>query len=546
MNVAEYIGRELAGLGAKCAFGLVGSGNFAVTNALIRSGVRFVAARHECAAVAMADGYARVSGETGIATVHQGPGLTNAMTALAEAAKSRTPLLLLAADTSRGAVRSNFRVDQAGLASSVGAVGDHVYTPSSVPADLARAWDMATRQRRTVVLNLPLDVQAAEAPGRPLPVTPDLRPAAPDAEALGEVARMVAAATRPVIVGGRGAVVSGAGPALERLGEVTGALLATSANGNGLFAGNPWHIGISGGFSSPVAAELMRSADLLLSFGASLNMWTTRHGGLIGAHTKVVQVDVEASAIGAHRPVDAGLVGDAALTARRLARELEAAGAGSQGFRTAQVARRIAGGGWRNVAHTDASTADCIDPRTLCVLLEEILPPDRAVAVDSGHFMGWPAMYLSIADPSGFVFAQSYQSVGLGLASAVGAAVARPSRLTVACLGDGGALMAAGEFETIARLRLPMLVVVFNDRAYGAEVHHFGPGDHVLDTVRFPDTDFASFARGLGCEGITVRSTDDLAGLKKWLESRDRPLVVDAKVVPDVVAEWLEEAFRAH
>src|ERR687885_3073979 len=139
MNVAEYIGRELAGLGAKCAFGLVGSGNFAVTNALIRSGVRFVAARHECAAVAMADGYARVSGETGIATVHQGPGLTNAMTALAEAAKSRTPLLLLAADTSAGAIRSNFRIDQDGLVAAVGAVPERLYGAESAVADAARA-----------------------------------------------------------------------------------------------------------------------------------------------------------------------------------------------------------------------------------------------------------------------------------------------------------------------------------------------------------------------------------------------------------------------
>jgi thiamine pyrophosphate-dependent acetolactate synthase large subunit-like protein len=175
-----------------------------------------------------------------------------------------------------------------------------------------------------------------------------------------------------------------------------------------------------------------------------------------------------------------------------------------------------------------------------------VLPAERIVAIDSGHFMGWPAMYLSVPDAAGFVFTQSFQSIGLGLSSAIGAAVARPDRLTVACLGDGGALMAAGEFETLVRLGLGVLVVIYNDSAYGAEVHHFGPQGRVVDLVRYPDPDIAGLARGLGARAITVRRLDDVGELQEWLVEREGPLVVDAKVVPDVVAAWLEEAFRAH
>lgn len=175
-----------------------------------------------------------------------------------------------------------------------------------------------------------------------------------------------------------------------------------------------------------------------------------------------------------------------------------------------------------------------------------MLPPERTVAVDSGHFMGWPPMYLSVPDPAGFVFTQSFQSIGLGLSSAIGASVARPDRLTVACLGDGGALMAAGEFETLVRLGLPLLVIVYNDAAYGAEVHHFGPQGYPVDIVRYPDPDIAGLARGLGAEATTVRSIGDLAAVRRWLEQRDGPFVIDAKVSPSVVAEWLEEAFRSH
>ena len=287
MNVAEAVGTALVDLGVTDAFGLIGSGNFTVTNAMVGRGARFVAARHECAAVSMADAYARVSGRMGVATVHQGPGLTNATTALTEAAKARTPLVVVAADTSAGAVQSNFRIDQAGLAAAVGAVHERAHSPESALDDLARAWEHAAVERRAVLFSLPLDVQAAEAPGAQVTV-PD-RPAAraPAPEEARRVADVLAEARAPLILAGRGAVLAGAGPALEALGARTGALLATSANGHGLFAGNAWNLGISGGFAPPTAARLLREADVVLAVGASLNMWTTRHGELIGPDARV-------------------------------------------------------------------------------------------------------------------------------------------------------------------------------------------------------------------------------------------------------------------
>src|SRR5918997_4208916 len=122
MLVAEAVGRALAAEGVAACFGVMGSGNLLVTNALRDAGVPFVAARHENGAICMADGYARVSGQLTACSVHQGPGLTNAITGLTEAAKSRTPLLLLAADVPAVQLRSNFKIDQDGLVESVGAV----------------------------------------------------------------------------------------------------------------------------------------------------------------------------------------------------------------------------------------------------------------------------------------------------------------------------------------------------------------------------------------------------------------------------------------
>jgi thiamine pyrophosphate-dependent acetolactate synthase large subunit-like protein len=545
VQVAQAVAGTLADLGADRVFGVIGSGNYVVTTTLDARGARFVAARHESAAVCMADGYARATGRVGVASVHQGPGLTNALTGLAEAAKSRTPLLLLAADTPAAAVHSNFRVDQAAACAAVGAAVERVNTPQSALQDVERAWRRARHHRRAVVLLLPLDVQAAELPPAPPPATPPAPwPPSPAAGAIAEAADLVERSRRPVVLAGRGAVPGDARERLVELADGVGALLATSAVANGLFAGHPYDLGISGSFSSPATAELLAGADLVLGFGASLNNWTTKHGALIAPGARVVQVDLDEEAIGSRRAVDVGVVADAAAAAAGLTEELRRRGFRGQGARSPELAARIAAGRWRDQPYQDGSTDTTIDPRTLTIALDDLLPADRALAVDSGHFMGWPVMYLPVADARSFVFNQAYQSIGLGLGAAIGAAVADPGRVTVAALGDGGTFMSLGELETAARLRLPLLVVVYNDDAYGAEVHHFADRAEGLDLVRFPETDLAAVGRALGADGATVRGLKDLEAVASWLGHRDRPLVVDAKVTPTVVGEWLEEAFR--
>jgi thiamine pyrophosphate-dependent acetolactate synthase large subunit-like protein len=527
-------------------FGVVGSGNFHVTNALVAGGARFVAARHEGGATVMADAWARTTGVPGAVTVHQGPGLTNAMTGIAEAAKSRTPLLVLAAEAPE--IRSNFHVDVAGLAAAVGAVAMRLYSPASALADAQRAYATALG-RRTVVLALPLNVQAAPyqpAPGEPgsAPALSRVFPPAPAAEAVTALAGLLRGARRPVFIAGRGA--RGRAADIERLADACGALLATSAVAKGLFRSSPWNLDVSGGFASPLAAELIGDADVIVGWGCSLNMWTTRHGKLIPPEATLVQVDDDVTAIGVHRPVHLGVLGDVTETARAVAGALS--GAGTAGYRSAELRERIADQvHWRDVAYKDEGDGERIDPRTLSIALDDLLPAERTVAVDSGNFMGYPSMYLSVPDEAAFCFTQAFQSIGLGLATAIGAAIARPDRLAVAALGDGGALMGVSELETIARLGLPMVVVVYDDEAYGAEVHHFGPDGDPLEVVRFPPTDIAAIGRGFGFEGVTVREAADLAPVRGWLDGpRGRPLLIDAKVTSAHGSWWLEEAFRGH
>ncbi|MGO1538431.1 MAG: thiamine pyrophosphate-binding protein [Leucobacter sp.] len=561
-SIAELVGHALARLGAGHCFGVVGSGNFALTNALRAAGVPFTAARHEGGAASMADAFARISGQVGLVSVHQGCGLTNAATGIGEAAKSRTPMLVLAAEASGAAVGANFAMDQPGLARSVTAESHRVHSAASALTDIVRAFRAARDERRTVVLNLPLDVQAQPVPPEvlaalgslvppPVPVPPQAGEAA-----VSELSELFARAERPVIVAGRGA--REAGPQLRALADASGSLLATSAVANGLFEGDPFSIGISGGFSSPLAAELIAGADLIVAVGCALNMWTMRHGRLIGTDTRVAQIDLESSALGANRPIDLGVVGDAAATADSARAKLREVGSapGRLGYRTPEIAERIAGAARWNSVQLDTQGGDLsgpaadgevrIDARVLSRELDVLLPKERIVSIDSGNFMGYPSAYLSVPDENGFCFTQAFQAIGLGLGTAIGAALARPDRLPVLGTGDGGFLMAIADLETAVRLQLPLVTIVYNDDAYGAEVHHFstGPEGPDMSTVTFPRVDIASIARGFGAEAITVREVSDLSGVTDWLASgRDRPLVIDARIASDGGSWWLAEAF---
>ena len=542
-SVAEVIGETVARAGSVDeAFGVIGSGNLIVTNALYAGGARFHHARHEGGAIGMADGYARVSGRLGVCTVHQGPGLTNTLTGLTEAVKSRTPLIVLAGEAPAAAVHSNFRIDAEALVASVGAIPARITAAETAAAEAARAVAVAGGERRPVVLLMPIDVQAepGSSAADPLPPLPPLPPRSAgevDDETLDRAAAALDSAHRPLILAGRGAVMAGAGPALRALGERSGALLATSAPAHGLFTGDPAALGISGGFASPAAARLIGQADLVLLAGASANHWTTRHGRLLAPGATIVQIDEDPDAFGRHVAVDIAVAGDVGRVAERLT------GLVTPGERWRATRQHLTG--WRSESFADAGTADTIDPRTLSIELERRLPEDRVVAVDSGHLTGWPAMYLTVPDARRWVFSNGFQAVGLGLGNAIGAAIARPEAVTVAALGDGGAFMALPELETAARLKLKLLVVVYDDLAYGAEVHHFAPLGHDVERVRFPDADLAAIARAAGCAGTIVRHVDDLRALDEWLAAvPSGPLLLDAKVSPDVCAEWLSEAFR--
>jgi thiamine pyrophosphate-dependent acetolactate synthase large subunit-like protein len=399
-----------------------------------------------------------------------------------------------------------------------------------------------------VVLSMPLDVQHAPLSSNlpPLELPPAARRLHPDPRALEQLADALAGAKRPLILGGRGAVVADAEPALVALADRVGALLATSVCGHGLFAKNPWSVGISGGFSSPIADELIADSDLIVAFGASLTQWTTKRGRLVAPGAVVAQVDIEGSKLGYQMPVQIAVQGDAKATAEALLKELDArrVAAAAPGRRSAAVRERIRAGDNHHFPHPDQSGKDFIDPRMLSKAVDDILPDDRVVASDSGHFCGWVPRYLRVPNARASCLSHSFQSVGLGLASAIGLAVASPGKLAVLGTGDGGFLMSIADLETAIRLGLRLCILVYNDASYAAEVHYFRRQGFSVDIVQFPKTDFAAIARGYGARAATVRTVADLEPLKAWVaEGAPGVFVVDGKINPDLEADWHAEHF---
>jgi thiamine pyrophosphate-dependent acetolactate synthase large subunit-like protein len=546
MYVYEVIGEALRQAGVTDVFGLMGDGNLRFVSEFGATGApRFYAARHESAAVAMAEGYARSTGRVGVCTVTQGPGLTNTITAVRAAAEVRTPLLMIAGAAPSSLPGSFQYIDQEQLFLTAGAAVHPVRSPKLVADDIDRALRRAELERRPVGVFLTGQLQ--EQPTNPPSDTSlrsPVRTVTPAPEAISEAAELILYASRPVIIAGAGAVRADAGRTIEALADHIGALLATSVMGRGLFVDHPFHVGISGDLSTGLASELIGSADLVISMGASLNFWTTCSGEMISRQAIVLQCDHDETAIGRFHRATYGVVGDVRLVAGALLAELQRDGSPARvGMRTSDVHERLASFRFEH-EFGSLTSGDRMDPRPLMLELERLLPPDRTVSIDGGHFLGFPTMYLSVPDPQGFLFAVNFGSIGLSLGTGMGAAIGRPDRLSIIMIGDGAMMMSLGDLDTAVREGIPVLVVIANDAAYGAEVHN-------LELLSLPtamgyhnDPDFAAIARAMGARGATVQKLDELDQIADWLTDPRGPMVIDCKVDPEVVHPWLEEVVR--
>lgn len=542
--VSAHVAHALAAH-SDVVFGVMGNGNAYLLDAVERdTAMAFVAVRHEAGGVVAADVHHRASGRLAVATATYGAGFTNTLTPLAEAVQARVPLVLVVGDEPTTGARP-WDVDQLALAAAVGArtwvvgVGD----PAGATID---AIEHALAHRTAVVVAIPYDVATADAGAlpelRPLALPSPVPPAASDVTAIVDA---LAGAERPVILAGRGAWLAGAGSGIDAIADAVGALTTSSALGRGLVARDEHDLGVAGGFGADAAMALVHDADVALVVGASLNQFTMRFGELFAEDARVLQVDVAESATNTR--VDVYARGDAALTTRAIADGL--------------IARDVTPSGWRESVDAvaargrergDGQARDGrLDPRTAAARIGELLPADRVVVSDGGHFLGWSNMHWSVASPDRHhMVGTAYQSIGLGFPSVPGAAVAHPDATIVLATGDGGGLMALADLESAVRVAGGRgVATVWNDAAYAAETTLYGGKGLAQPPMLIPEVDFAALATAVGAEGVVVRTMADLERLGTWAAedaATRRFLLLDLRISREVVAPYQEEIMRVN
>jgi acetolactate synthase I/II/III large subunit len=542
MKVYEALAEALVEEGMETLFAVSGYGNLDLVVELAeRKRVRLVTARHEQGAVAMADGQARVTGRPGFCTVTQGPGLTNTATALTTAVRRRSPVVLFAGDAPVANRHDIQLLDQRAFVEALGSAFFPVRTEATVAEDVALALRHVLLGLGPAVVDAHVDVQGRDLPGELtyIPATTTVARAqrvSPDPVVIDEARSLIGESTRIIIVAGIGAVRSDARDELTALAEELDAVIATTIQAKDYFRGHPRAIGVAGGFATDEGEVLFGEADCVLAFGASMNVWTTKHAHLFPS-ARLIHVDLVPAQIGDVIPADVAIVGDASATASALLECIRDAGSDRERASWFKHAEELLAA--REVSE-QRTYSDGLDPRAVVERLNGILPENRTLAVDGGHFLPFATIGLDVPEPSALVFSQDFGAVGLGLPLGIGAAIGVPDRHCVTVVGDGGFMMSVGELETAVRARVPLTVVILNDGAYGGEVRQLEAKGKPLTSVLFENPNFAEVARALGAEAVSVNSLDDLDAARR-IDGREVPLVLDVKISREVTHKFVEE-----
>jgi len=546
--VYQALAGDIKSLGVEAVFGLLSDDTAAFAGQLDAVGVRFYGGRHENNAIAMAEGYAYATGRLGVALIGRGPATANGLHAVVTASRTGSPVLVIYGDAAVPGGAANSLGPDYKAFNAIGvlsAAGLRTFVATSASAARTALADAvaAARLGALATLHLPTNVQLAElemhdAAGPPLPAQASRTAVGARPQSIEAAVALLHKSRRPLIIAGMGAHRAGAREALENLAEKLGALLITTARGKDMFRGNPHNLGVLGSFSHSAARRMVDQSDCVIAFGAGLNFLTTSFGTSI-PQVPLIQVDAVRTNIGRWWYADVAVVGDARLVAEQLSDALAVRAAADKPFHSEETRRALAAFDLSQ-DFQPAPTPRTLDPRSLGIELEKLLPSDRNLVYDAGNFLGI-VPYLSVPGPGHFKLTSEFASIGLGFGTALGVAAGRPDCTTVLVIGDGGFLMTMGELETVVREDLPLVIVLMNDCAYGAELHFLKQWQLPVAKAVFPDVDYAPVAEAFGFHAATIRSLDDLRKIAPMLKQPEGPIFLDCKINAAIAAPFMSE-----
>jgi 5-guanidino-2-oxopentanoate decarboxylase len=521
-TVGRYVVETIAANGIDTVFGIPGVHNLELYRGLEFARLRHVLARHEQNAGFAADGYARVTGRPAACFVISGPGLTNILTALAQAYSDSVPVLVIASAPVRASLGAHWGVlhellDQCALARATCGFAASARSASEAREHLRSAFACLRAARpRPAYLDIPLDLLAEGTALRPERFASDAVPAAPDARELERARQLLAAAQRPLIVCGGGARAAGA--AVRELVEAVDGYLVTTAAGKGVVAeSHPANLGASLPYA--VTQELAARADVIVAAGTELSetdVYTTTQLPLSGA---LVRIDVDPRKLDDQFAAQVRLRGDAAPVLQDLA----------------ATARRRSG--WRAAAGDAAVHRQRLegqfDVGTRVRLravraLRAALPADAVVFSDMTQ-LAYLGNYAFGTERPGLWFHPSgYGTLGYALPAAIGAKVAQPARAVVALAGDFGVQFTLPELMSAVELDLTIPVIIWNNEALGQIRDDMQAAGIAPIGVHGRNPDFVALAAACGAAAVRVRSPEALTQAVQAALTRSGPTVVEA------------------
>jgi acetolactate synthase-1/2/3 large subunit len=540
--LAEYLER----LGVEVVFGLCGHTVIAFLDALGKSRVRFVTARHEQVAAHAADGYARASGKPGVLLTHVGPGLTNAATGVANAALDSIPMVVIAGDVPthyygrhpHQEINLHHDADQFQIFRPFCKRVYRVDRVEDLPRAMERAFHLSRAGRPgPVLVDVPMDVFSADLEVGAFHQMP--APIAPPALSAATARRIVDAlseAERPLIYAGGGVMSSGATAELAALAEALEVPVAHSLMAKGCMReDHPLLLGMTGFWGTPIGNDKCRTADLILAVGTRLaeansSSWDPRYTFAIPP-TRLIHVDVDEAEIGRNFPTELGVVADAKLALGALsAAAHERPRRQRDGLRQEiAAARRAFASNWREQWESDQYP---LRPERILSELRQAVPDDGFIVTDVGWNKNGVGQQFPITVPGTFITPSGLATMGFGPSAVLGVKFAQPRRAAVALVGDGGFGANPSVVATAVEAGLPVVWVVMDNAGFGTiaglEAMHYGSTyGCMFESGGSPyRVDFAAMARAMGARGQMITTAGDLGGALREALAASVPTVI--------------------